>query len=201
MISDITNGELGSSVRAKLNQAIAEINGLPAQLAEKLNIANFDWANLQNKPSTFPSDSAGWNVAHATETSKQNSTALSAITGLGFDILDFVPTFFEVQIWLFIQGTAGSSGCKWSASAPSGSLGAVSLQSSQASNPIHAAINATTAAFPAAASMPTTLALFGVAKFLVIDDGSFSLNFAQNTSSPNAITVLPESRIEWRKLS
>jgi hypothetical protein len=195
VISDIENGEVGSSVRGKLNQAIAEINGMPSQLAAKLDVADFTWDNLANKP-----NSGLWTTAMATQTSKVNSSSFSPVTGLSFDIDDFIPTFYEVLFWLFIQGTSGTSGAKWKFAIPSG-LGVVSLQSSQQVAPTNQAINANGAAFPTAANMPSSLAIFGYAKFLSLDDGQFSVNFAQNTSTDDPITVLPESRIEWRKLS
>lgn len=202
MISDIQNGELGSSVRAKLNQAIADINGIPTQLAAKLDVTDFDWATLPNKPSTFPSNSNSgnpWTKLSATQTSKQNSTAFSAISGLTFSIPDFY--IYEVNFWIKIQATAGSAGVKWSTSAPAGSLGVVEIATSLAPTPTYLGINAASGGLPVAASMPSSLLLVGNAKFLAGDDGDFSLNFAQSTSSANAIIVLPESRLEYRIVS
>lgn len=202
MISDIQNGEIGSSVRGKLNAVIGAINAIPNQLDEKLDLSSFEWANLQNKPLTFPSDSgngSGWNSSNAIQTSRQSSTAFVAIPGLSFVIPEGVPTFYEVQFYVFLEGTAGSAGAKWSTNFPIGQ-GVVTLQSSQSPAPTNLALNAASGAFPTAANMPSSLVVIGSAKFLSLDDGIFTLNFGQNTSSPNPITVLPVSRIEWRKL-
>lgn len=221
MISDIQNGEIGSSVRAKLNQAIADINGIPTQLAAKLDITNFNWATIPNKPSTFPPSTVNWadiankpstfppdttnlvtrnKVVTSTNTSVSNTT-LAPITGLSFSVS--ANTFYEVKIWLRVSGTAGASGIKWSVSTPSGTVGLVEHLNSTDPAQDFGYTNSIGVIFsnPLAANMTASVVMFITVRFFVsATSGAFQLNFAKDTSSANPIQALSGAILEWRAI-